>query len=70
MKDNPKAVGFQREACSLLWILAALSENCESKILALDGIAVLMKSLEHNSDVPDVQEAALSAFKQLATSAQ
>ena len=70
MKDNPKAVSFQREACSLLWILAAVSENCESKILALDGISVLMKSLEHNSDVPDVQEAALSAFKQLATSAQ
>jgi hypothetical protein len=66
MKDHPKAVAFQREACSLLWVLAALSESCESKIVALDGILVLMKSIENNSDVPDVKEAALGAFNQLA----
>ena len=47
--------------------MAAEAESCQSKILALDGISVLMKCLEHNSYVPEVQEAALGAFNQLAT---
>jgi hypothetical protein len=66
MRDNIDAVGFQQEACNLLWLLAAEAESCNSKILALDGIAVLMKCLEHNSYVPEVQDAALGAFNQLA----
>jgi hypothetical protein len=66
MRDNIDAVGFQEEACNLLWLLAAEAESCHSKILALDGIAVLMKCLEHNSHLAEVQNAALGAFNQLA----
>jgi len=66
MRDNPKEVNFQREACSALWVMAAQSENCQSKILALDGVSVLMKSLDHNSEIPQVQEVAWGAFNQLA----
>ena len=66
MKENMDAVGFQREACNLLWILASEKEGCQSKILALDGVATLMKCLEHNSSESSVQEAALGAFNQLA----
>lgn len=67
LQENTTEVGFQEEACSLLWVLAAEEEGCKSKILALDGISVLMKCLEHSSDNPSVQEAALGAFNQLAT---
>jgi hypothetical protein len=67
MRDNIDAAAFQEEACNLLWVLAAEAENCQSKILALDGIAVLMKCLEHNSHLPEVHDAALGTFNQLAT---
>jgi hypothetical protein len=63
MKENPDAVSFQQEACNLLWVLAAEAENCQSKILALDGVAVVMKCME----IPEVQESALGAFRQLAS---
>jgi hypothetical protein len=66
MRENPAAPGFQQEACSLLWVMAAKSADCQSKILALDGISALMKSLENNSHDPEVQAAALGAFNQLA----
>jgi hypothetical protein len=67
MQDHIGAVDFQKEACNLLWILAAEEESCQTKILALDGLSVLMKCLEQNSDDPDVQRAALGAFNQLAS---
>lgn len=66
MRENIDAIGFQEEACNLLWVLAAEAESCRSKILGLDGIAVLMKCLEQNSHVPGVQDAALGAFNKLA----
>jgi hypothetical protein len=66
MQDNMGAVEFQKEACNVLWMLAAEEESCQSKMLALDGLSVLMKCLEHNGDDPDVQRAALGAFNQLA----
>ena len=69
MQDNLDAVGFQEEACNLLWVLAAEAESCQSKILALDGVAVLMKCLEHNSYVPEVGAAARGAFNELSRSA-
>ena len=68
MGEHPDAVGFQREACSLLWAMAAVSDTCKSKVLSLDGIAVLLNCLEHNSSFSDVQDAALGAFNQLSTS--
>ena len=68
MKDNPDAVSFQREACNALWALAAQSEECKNKILHLDGVAVLMNALEHNSCVGDVQDAARGAINHLALS--
>jgi hypothetical protein len=57
---------FQMEACSFLWALSASSDSGKMKILAMDGIAVLMNTLEKYSDIPFVQEAALGAFNQLA----
>jgi len=68
MNDNPDAVAFQREACNALWALAAQSEECKIRILALDGVTVLMGALEHNACVGDVQDAARGAISQLALS--
>ena len=68
MKENITAISFQAEACRLLWVLASEAESCQSKILALDGISVLMQCLEQNSHDARVQEAALGAFNQLAAS--
>ena len=42
MKENPDVVGFQREACHVMWALAAQSEDCKSKILAMGGVTILM----------------------------
>ena len=67
MGEHPGNVEFQREACSLLWAMAAVSETCKSKVLSLDGIAVLLNCLEHNSSFTDVQDAALGAFNQLSS---
>jgi hypothetical protein len=67
MKNYPDAVAFQEEACYALWVMAAQSDNCKSRILALDGITALISTLEHNSCVGDVQEAARGAFQQLAS---
>jgi len=68
MNDNPDAVAFQCEACNTLWAMAAQSEDCKNKILALDGVTVLMGALEHNACVSDVQDAARGAINQLALS--
>lgn len=65
MREHPDAVSYQREACCLLWSMAAMSEKCKAKILSLDGITVLLGCLEHNSSFSDVQDAALGAFNQL-----
>jgi hypothetical protein len=62
LKDNPGAVAFQIEACNALWVMAAQSEDCRQKILALDGLAVLM-ALMGNDGVGEVAE---GAFTQLA----
>jgi hypothetical protein len=68
MEDNLDAVGFQKEACNLLWILASEDESCQSKILGLDGLTVLMKCLEENRDDSELQNAALGAFNKLSFS--
>ena len=65
MKDNPDAVDYQLEACNALWALAAQSEDCKSKIVALDGVQILMSALENNTPT-DVQDAARGAINQLA----
>uniref|UniRef100_A0A7S1D537 LRRK2 ARM repeat domain-containing protein n=1 Tax=Cyclophora tenuis TaxID=216820 RepID=A0A7S1D537_CYCTE len=67
MKDNPEAVEFQTEACNALWALAAQSEDCKSKIVALDGVQILMNALENNHP-SEVQDAARGAINQLARS--
>lgn len=68
MKDNPDAVGFQREACNTLWALAAQSEECKKTIITLEGMSVLLVALQHNSCVGDLQEAANGAINQLTQS--
>lgn len=67
MKDHVDAIGFQREACSLLWAMTAVSEDCKAKVLSLDGMTVLLGCLEHNGSFADVQDAALGAFNQLSS---
>jgi hypothetical protein len=62
--------GFQAEACNFLWVLSALSENGKSKILALDGITILMETLEKYSAVVSVTTAALGAFAALSISSR
>lgn len=66
MRENLKATSFQREACDLLWVLATEAESCQSKILALDGISVLMQTIDQNSHDPRCHEAAMGAFTHLA----
>ncbi|OEU15683.1 ARM repeat-containing protein [Fragilariopsis cylindrus CCMP1102] len=68
MKENVKSTSLMKEACDLIWVLSSEEDNIRSKILALDGISILMKCLEQNSDDPEVQTSALRAFNQLATS--
>lgn len=68
MKDYPDAVSFQEEACYTLWVMAAVSDSCRSRILALDGVTAIIGTMDHNSCVSDVQEAARGAFNQLAAS--
>jgi hypothetical protein len=65
MQDNVDAVDFQKEACNLLWILSAEEESCQSKVLALDGLSILMKVMEENKDDSELQRSALGAFNQL-----
>jgi len=68
MKEKPDAVGFQREACHVLWALASQSEDCKSKILALDGVTILINAMEHNGAVSDIQDAARGAWVALSES--
>jgi hypothetical protein len=68
MQDNIHEKTFLREACNLLWILASEDESCHAKILALDGLSVLMKCLEENREDSELQTAALGAFNKLSFS--
>ncbi|KAG7360041.1 Armadillo-type fold [Nitzschia inconspicua] len=70
LDDNRDAIAFQKEACNLLWILASADDSCQSKILALDGLTVLMKCLEGNKDDSELQRSALGAFNKLSFSSQ
>jgi hypothetical protein len=70
MQESVDSVGFHREACNLIWILSSHSPKCQSKALALDGLSVLMKCMEQYSDNQEIQQAALAAFNQLASSPQ
>jgi hypothetical protein len=65
MQRHADHADFQREACSFLWVAASGSSEVKSKILALDGVAVLMNTMERYSGVPDVEGRALGAFRTL-----
>jgi hypothetical protein len=65
MKENPDKGAFQTAACSALWAMAAQSEDCRQKILALDGQSVLMTLIDNNNVEADAREAAHEAFNQL-----
>jgi hypothetical protein len=65
IKENPDEGTFQTEACSALWAMAAQSEDCKQKILALDGNSVLMTLVDNNNAEADAREAAHEAFNQL-----
>jgi len=67
MSEYTDDIAFQREACNLIWTMAAADGECKSKVLSLDGIAVLLNCLEKNSLEKDIQDAALGAFNQLST---
>mmetsp|Transcript_24907 Transcript_24907/g.53055 ORF Transcript_24907/g.53055 Transcript_24907/m.53055 type:complete len:744 (-) Transcript_24907:714-2945(-) len=64
MNENVESTSFIKEACDMLWVVASKDENIRSKVVALEGISVLMKCLEQND--PEVQTSALGAFNQLA----
>jgi len=66
MNENVGSASFVKEACDVLWVLASENEKIRSKVLALDGISILMKCLEQNSNHPEVETSALGAFNQLA----
>lgn len=55
MNDNVRSTSFVKEACDILWVLASENENIRSKVLALDGISILMKCLEQNSNHTEVE---------------
>ena len=65
MRHHKKSAEFQRAACNLLWIMSATSAESRAKILELDGVSVLMDTLE-GSQVQGVQDAALGAFNEIA----
>lgn len=68
LKDDFEGVekGFHRHACCFLWVMSAASEECKAMILELDGISVLMETLEKFNSVQGIQDAALGAFNELA----
>jgi hypothetical protein len=61
---------FKRHACCFLWIMSAASASSKALILELDGVSVLMETLEKYSAVKGVQDAALGAFNELALMSQ
>lgn len=58
MRDNMTATTYLKEACKFLWVLAGESDSCRSKILEMDGIAILMQCIEQNGHDNKLQEAA------------
>jgi len=65
LRTHPDAVSLQREACRALWAMSAFSEECRKRIMAGNGMDLIMKSLEHNNFVSEVQEAAKGAVSNL-----
>merc|ERR1711971_415730 len=49
MKEHSDSIGLQKEACNLIWALAALSEDCKAKLLSLDGMEILLGCLDLES---------------------
>ncbi len=68
MREQINDSSFQIEACNFLWVLAAEAGSCLEKISELDGMSVLMQSLDQNGDDPEVHAAATGAIEQLAGS--
>lgn len=60
-----RADAFQRETCYFIWSIAELSHDAKSRILALDGLSVVMAILNRTSGIEIVENAALGAFKEL-----
>jgi len=65
--DNTK---FQREACGFLWVASCYSEETKSTIMSMDGVALLMATLENYNGIDVVEEVALGAFRELTLNAQ
>lgn len=65
LKAFPREETFLSEACHFLWTIAELSFDAKSKIVALDGIPVLLSIMDPDDCNPIVRDAAFGAFKEL-----
>jgi hypothetical protein len=65
LKESTDEVTFQTEACTALWAMAAQSEDCKQKIVALDGAPLLSFWADNVNAEEGAREAAREAFKQL-----
>lgn len=66
MEKYSENAEFQREACSLLWAISALSSEGKIKILDVDGAQALNNVLLQYRGVEIIETAALGAFKEIA----
>jgi hypothetical protein len=60
----------KKHACCFLWVMSAASLTSKAMILEVDGVSVLMETLEKYSAIQGVQDAALGAFNELALMSQ
>jgi hypothetical protein len=65
LKDNPTATSFQIEACHALWVMAAQSEDCRQKIIALDGHAILLQLMDTDGVEMEAREAIRGVVNQV-----
>jgi hypothetical protein len=61
-----RADTFLSEACNFIWTISELSYDAKSKIIAMEGIPILMAILDQKGGNAFVEVPALGAFKELA----
>lgn len=65
LKNFASADRFLREACYFIWTISELSKDAKSKILALDGVSIVMAILDRRDIGGIVGNAAMGALNEL-----
>lgn len=65
LKDFTLSDTFLSEACYFIWTIAELSYEARSRIIAMDGVSILLAILDQNVGNKFVEDAAYGAFTEL-----